>query len=170
MKKNEVYHYYVEGHDEKKIVDILKRDMGCIKSGKVDIFNAVQNRFSEARIRTLKSGTIVVLIYDTDVESNITIMNENIIFLKKQPCVKKVLCIPQVKNLEDELINACNIKSISELTKSKSDINYKRDLINCSNLDARLKQNNFQISKLWNRKPDNKFQKFGNDAEQIKIK
>ena len=60
MKKNEVYHYYVEGHDEKKIVDILKRDMGCIKSGKVDIFNAVQNRFSEARIRTLKSGTIVV--------------------------------------------------------------------------------------------------------------
>lgn len=170
MKKSEVYHYYVEGHDEKKIVDILKREMGCIKSGRVDIFNVVQNHFTEARIRTLKSGTIVVLIYDTDVDNHIVTMKENLAFLNKQACIKKVLCIPQVRNLEDELRNACDIKSISELTKSKTDGNYKRDLINCNNLETRLKQSNFQISRFWSLLPDNKFQDFGNDAEQIKIK
>ena len=61
-------------------------------------------------------------------------------------------------------------KSISELTKSKTDGNYKRDLINCNNLETRLKQSNFQISRFWSLLPDNKFQNFGNDAEQIKIK
>lgn len=168
MKKRGNYQYYVEGEDEKCILEVLKRDFGCIASGKIDKFNMIQNRFTVARIRPLKQGTIVVLVYDTDVE-NTEILRQNIDFLRKQSGVGDVICIPQVKNLEDELLFACQIKSIEELTHSRTKTNYKRDLINCTNLAERLKKCNFDISKLWCRVPMNKFQEFGNDADEIKI-
>lgn len=54
MKKNSTYHYYVEGEDEKSLLDALKSDLKCIQSGKVEKFNVIQNRFTAARIRPLK--------------------------------------------------------------------------------------------------------------------
>ena len=75
MRKNGIYQYYVEGEDDKKIVNALKQEIGCIESGKVEKFNVIQNKFSIARIRPLKSGTTVVLVYDTDVETNIDILD-----------------------------------------------------------------------------------------------
>lgn len=169
MRKQEIYHYYVEGEDEKKLLEVLKRDFGCIESGKVDKLNAVQSKFSVARIRTLKPDTIVVLIYDTDVESGLDILQYNVDFLNQQKGIKQVICIPQVKNLEEELLRACNIKSITELTKSASKTNFKRDLINCTNLAARLTACGFNLDKLWDRAPTNKFKQFGNGAKRIKI-
>lgn len=70
---------------------------------------------------------------------NTKILDENIAFLKRQKGIKEVICIPQVRNLEDELVRACNIKNIVDLTKSLTKADYKRDLINCSNLSDRLK-------------------------------
>lgn len=169
MRKQDIYHYYVEGEDEKKLLEVLKRGFGCIESGKVDKLNVVQTKFSTARIRTLKPDTIVVLIYDTDVEDGLAILQYNVNFLNKQKGIKQVICIPQVKNLEEELLRACNIKHITELTKSDSKANYKRDFINCSNLSARLTACSFNVVKLWDRMPDNKFKCFGNDAKKIKI-
>ena len=112
MRKKQVLHYYVEGEDEKSLLEALKRDLGCIETGKVDIMNVIQTRFTVARIRPLKPGTIVVLVYDTDVETNMEILQFNIEFLKKQTGIKEVICIPQVRNLEDELRNACDIKAV----------------------------------------------------------
>lgn len=169
MRKKAIYHYYVEGEDEKSLLNALKSDMGCIESGKVDKFNVIQNRFTNARIRPLKPGTIVVLVYDTDVEDNISVLKDNIDFLRKQGGIKDVICVPQVKNLEDELKNACNIKNIGELTKSGTKTDYKRDLISCSNLGVRLCKCQFDVSKFWSKIPSNEFQKFGNGAEKIKI-
>ena len=168
MRKQEIYHYYVEGEDEKKLLEVLKRDFRCIESGKVDRVNVVQTKFSTARVRTLKPDTIVVLIYDTDVEDGLAILQYNVDFLNKQKGIKHVICIPQVKNLEEELLHACNIKNITELPKSDSKTNYKRDLINCNNLAARLTACGFDMTKLWSRKPSNKFEWFGNGAEKIK--
>jgi len=128
--RKDIYHYYVEGEDEKKLLDVLKCDLGCIESGKVDKVNVVQTKFSIARIRPLKQNTIVVLVYDTDIEDGIEILQYNVDFLNSQKGIKEVICIPQVKNLEDELLCACNIRNITELTKSASKSNYKRDLIN----------------------------------------
>lgn len=82
MRKRGIYRYYVEGEDEKSLLNVLKRDLGCIESGKIDLFNVVQNRFTTARIRSLKPKTIVVLVYDTDVETNLEILRYNIEFLK----------------------------------------------------------------------------------------
>lgn len=169
MGKNSIYHYYVEGEDEKSVLNTLKRDLGCIESGKIDKFNVVQNKFTIARIRPLKPGTTVILVYDTDVETNMEILRYNVTFLKKQSGIKAVLCIPQVKNLEDELVRACEIRSVEELTKSGTKSDYKSALINCSNLGSRLSKCKFDISKFWNRTPSNGFREFGNDAERIKI-
>ena len=154
---------------KEKLLEVLKRDVGCIESGKVDKVNAAQTKFSVARIRTLKPDTIVVLIYDTDVEDGLDILQYNVEFLKRQTGIKEVICIPQVNNLEEELLRACNIKNITELTKSDSKTNYKRDLINCNNLAARLAACGFDVAKLWNRTPTNKFKHFGNGAKKIKI-
>lgn len=56
-------------------------------------------------------------IYQYYVEMNTKILDENIAFLKRQKGIKEVICIPQVRNLEDELVRACNIKNIVDLTK-----------------------------------------------------
>ncbi|MBP3616436.1 MAG: hypothetical protein J6J38_00185 [Lachnospiraceae bacterium] len=168
MRKKQVLHYYVEGEDEKSLLEALKRDLGCIETGKVDIMNVIQTRFTVARIRPLKPGTIVVLVYDTDVETNMEILQFNIEFLKKQTGIKEVICIPQVRNLEDELRNACDIKAVRELTKSKTKTDYKRDIIRCSNLGERLRTCGFDIMQFWSRLPENAFRQFGNDAHKIK--
>lgn len=167
MKPKGIYHYFVEGDDEKKLLNTLKLQLECIASGKVDILNVVQERISTAKVRTLKSDTIVVLVYDTDV-ANTTILKSNIDFLKRQSNIKKVLCIPQVYNLEDELLRSCNIKSISALFGSSGTSNFKRDFKNCTNLDSKLQQNNFDVTLLWNKIPANDFSVFGNDSQNIK--
>lgn len=169
MRKNVNYHYYVEGEDEKSVLNVLKRDVKCIESGKVEVFNVVQKRISTARIRPLKTGTIVVLVYDTDVETNIDILRNNIVFLEKQRGIREVICVPQVRNLEEELTNACKVKNVWELTKSPTKTDYKKALINCSNLGARLCRCQFDINRFWSRIPQGIFGQFGNDAEKIKI-
>lgn len=167
MAKSDIYQFYVEGEDEKKIVETLKKDMKSIVSGKVDVLNVVQKEIKIPRIRTLKSGTIVVLIYDTDVE-RIDILESNIRLLAQSKHIKRILCIPQVNNLEDELIRATNIRHVKDLLGSKSLADYKRDLIKCTNLDKKLKEKAFDISKFWSKCPNNSFEKFGNDSDKIK--
>lgn len=168
MKKQLNYQYYVEGEDEKCLLNTLKTDLRCIQPGKVDKFNAVQSRFTDARIRTLKPNTIIILVYDTDVDFT-EILRYNIAFLNQKSAIKQVFCIPQVNALENELLRSCQIKTIQELTHSSSKANYKRDLINCTNLAARLKCCNFDISKMWTQIPLNSFFEFGNDASKIKL-
>lgn len=82
---------------------------------------------------------------------------------------RNVVCIPQVKNLEDEFLRACQIKSVMELTGSKSMDNFKKDLIKCTNVAARLQKCNFDSSKLWSLQSKNCFSEFKNNAEKIKL-
>ena len=170
MSRNTNYQYYVEGDDEKCIVNVLKTDLRCIVPGKVEKLNVVQEKFTLSRIRTIKTGTVVVLVFDTDT-SNIGCLKENVDFLKKQKgIIKQVICIPQVRNLEEELVYSCDIKKVEELTQSRSQKDYKRDLLTCSNLGTRLKKCGFSIDNFWSRNPQNDFRFFPNDASQIKLK
>lgn len=170
MKKQIYYQYYVEGENEKYLVNVLKTELRCILPGKVDKFNVVQDKLTTARIRILKPNTVIVLIFDTDVEKT-DILLENIRLLEKQKAVKEVICIPQAKNLEDELFRSCDIKQIKQLTHSCSKKDFKRDLLNCTNLGARLKKCGFSIEKLWSRQSAGAFRSDGiwNDAAKIKI-
>ncbi len=169
MAKNEIYQFHVEGEDEKKLIETLKKDMNVIVSGKVEVLNVIQKEIKTPRIRTLKTGTNVVLIYDTDIERT-DILNKNINLLKSSKHIKRIICIPQVLNLEDELVRATNMRQVLELLGSKTLTDYKRDLIKCSNLDKKLQEKNFDIAKLWNEVPPADFIRYGNDSALIKKK
>lgn len=101
----DVYQYFVEGDDEKRLIEVLKTDMRLIQPGKVQVVNVVQERLTDLKLRVLSEGTILIFVFDTD-SGNIDILNENIKKAKKSSRVKKVYCITQVKNIEDELIRS----------------------------------------------------------------
>jgi hypothetical protein len=166
--KREQYHYFVEGEDDRKVVNTLKTDLQWIKPGKVQVFNVIEEELTSLITRTLKPGTIVVLVFDTDTGKKNTLL-KNIRFLQKDSNVKQVLCIMQVKNLEDEFLRSCAISQIKELTGSKSNSDYKRDLLRQSNLADKLKKHQFQFEKFWN-SSDKVYESTCNDSAQIKIK
>lgn len=82
--------------------------------------------------------------------------------------LKMFICIPQVKNLEDELIYSTKIKKIKDLLESKSDDYFKRDFMRCNNLIKKLEEKEFKISKLWSRNAVDIYEKYKNDSEKIK--
>lgn len=143
-----IYHYYVEGECEKKLVDTLKDNSNrMIVAGKVDVFNVQQEVLTSLHLLPLKRNTTIILIYDTD-KKNEKILNENLKVLKDNG-FKDVICIAQNKNIEDELIRSTNIKDIKELLNSKSNKDFKTDFIKENKLLDKLKAHKFDISKMW---------------------
>ena len=168
MAKNRYYHYFVEGQDEEKVVQVLKTDLRCIVPGKVQVFNVIEQKLTKMRLMSLKPDTVVVLVFDTDTGKTATLL-DNIRFLKTAANVKEVLCVTQVKNLEDELMRSCDIKQIRELTGSRSNKDYKHDMRGDSHFYQKLKNRNFRFEAFWN-STDKNFQEKGirNDAYKIK--
>ena len=167
MQKKGYYQYYVEGEDERKLLSVLKTEMECIVPGKIEVFNVVQEEITAIRLMQLKKGTTVILIFDTD-EGNIEILRKNMNKLSRCQEVSRLICIPQVNNLEDELLRSCHIKQIKELLGSKSNKDFKHDLIVEKNLKKKLLNHDFDIQKFWNRNPENKFREISNGAINIK--
>lgn len=159
--------YFVEGEDEEKVLSVLKTDMQLIVPGKVSKLNVVQDKLTKARLMNLRPDTTVVLVFDTDTSST-NILKENIEILKKTSAVQSIICITQVRNLEDELTRSCDIKAIRELTGSKTDSEYKHDLIKASNLAALLKKHSFDINKFWVKDAVGIFVEFKNESGLIK--
>lgn len=159
--------YYVEGECEEKFINTLKSELMVVKTGKVQKLNVIEKEISNAHLIALRPDTVVVLIFDTDT-CNIDILNKNIKKLSKCSSVSDLILIPQVKNLEDELIQSCAIKNIKELLKSKSNKDFKGDFIRVTNLANKLKSKNFDINKLWIRTPTPPYQNIKNDAGKIK--
>lgn len=167
MSKNAIYRYFVEGESEQILINALKTDLGLIVPGKVDILNVIQKKINKNWLRTMKPSTTVILVYDTDVE-DVELLKKNIETLKKCAAVKDVWCIPQVKNLEDELVRACNIRNVMDLTGTRTLHDHKRAFINSSNQSQMIERNEFDIEKMWSKVPDDAFAQFGNDSEKIK--
>lgn len=167
MDENSIIQYFVEGEDEKKLVDTLKTEMQLIYPGKSSVFNVVQKTFPVARIMNLKPDTNVVLIFDTDV-GDTKILNQNIHKLEKARNVKRVLLIPQSKRLEHELERACEIKSINELLATSSEREFKTKFIKTTNLAQKLKEKGFDIDRLWIKDGSENFKGIKNDSGEIK--
>ena len=164
---NKSFQYFVEGEDEKKLLTTLKNQLGVIQAGKVQKLNVIEEKISTNIIRTLKKGTIAILVFDTDT-NNVDILNWNIKMLNESHVISKVITVPQVKNLEDELIRSCDIKNIKELLNSRSKKDFKSDLIHVTNLDIKLKEHNFDISLFWNKQPNKPYQNINNESIEIK--
>lgn len=159
--------YFVEGDDEKKLINTLKNQLGVIQTGKVQKLNVIENKITDNIIRTLKKGTVVVLVFDTDTQQT-DILNCNIAKLKACKFISKVITIPQVDNLEDELVRSCNIRKITELLNSRSKKDYKSDLIRVTNLDSKLKEHEFDINLFWSMQPGAPYENIINESEIIK--
>lgn len=86
--------------------------------------------------------------------------------------VKKVILIPQISNLEEELVYSTNMKQIKEFTKSKSNKAFKSDFLSMtdSNVPKKLNEVNFDIKRLWGRNATNRYKIFTNESEYIKKK
>ena len=109
-KTSGIFQYYVEGDDEKRLIETLKTDLRLIIP---QILNVVQERLSDMNLRTLQAGTILVFVFDTDV-GDPAILNENITKAKQSSNIKDVYCVPQVKNIEDELVRAMGLRNIED--------------------------------------------------------
>lgn len=160
--------YFVEGEDEKKLVNTLKNDLKVIIPGKVQTLNATQKIISDLVLRTFKKGTIVVLVFDTDT-ANLNILNSNIKKLEKCTSVSEIITIPQVRNLEDELVYSCNIKKITELLNSRSVSDFKSEFIHITNLGSKLKEHCFDIIRFWSRNPGAPYQEIVNKSNRVKL-
>jgi len=160
--------YYVEGEDEEKLINILRSKLRVIKPGKVQKLNVVEHEITDARLRTLSRGTMVVLIFDTDT-GYVDILNRNLKKLKECSSISEIVTIPQVPNLEGELVYSCNIRNIEALLNSKSKGKFKSDLIHASNLERKLQEQQFDIHLFWSRTPGPPYQDIENQSERVKL-
>lgn len=160
--------YYVEGEDEEKLIHVLKAELQVIRPGKVQKLNVVERELTNARLMTLRPGTMVVLVFDTDT-GYIDILRKNLEKLKKCSSVSEVVAIPQNKNLEQELVHSCDIKKVTELLDSKSRKDFKTDFIRTKNLADKLKEHRFDIRQLWCGQPSPPYQNIVNQADKIKL-
>lgn len=168
MPKNNPIQYYVEGEDEKKFLNVLKTDLRLILPGKVDRFNAVEQAITNARLRTLSPKTTVVLVFDTDTGRK-DILLQNIVKLRASSRVVRVITVPQVRNLEDELVRSCDIKDARELLGCRSLQNFKAEFIRISNLKGKLLQHGFRFDRLWAKPPADTYLGIQNEADQIRL-
>ena len=164
------YHYFVEGDTERKFVEVIKESK-YVYSGRIEKRNLLQKKISDNILKNIQKNTIIVIVFDTDVLdiNNINILDKNIEVLESNTRVERVICIPQIKNLEDELIYSTNITKIIDLLESKSKKDFKNDFNNCNNLIKKLEEKEFKISKLWSREAKNIYKKYENKSKEIKL-
>ena len=154
MIGNKIVHYYVEGECEQKLVRTLIDDFKLLPPGTIKVLNIKQKLIPKSILINLHPGSYIVFIFDTDVD-NYEFLIENRKILEKMKAKIKIILLPQVKNLEDELKRSCNIRQIRELTHSRSDKDFKRDFIKAGNLMSLMKHAGFDYSLLWEQKmPD----------------
>ena len=169
-----IYQYYVEGENEKKLVEVLSKEYKYIKAGKVEVFNVVEKSIKNTRIRNFKENHVIILVFDTDTNNTKT-LEANIEYLKrlvKSKKIKDVILIPQVHNIEDELVRSCNINNIKELLKSKSKKEFKTDFNKATNQRIRciLKDKDFNFKKLWRTEPVGVFSGFKCELSKLENK
>lgn len=167
--KSKFVQYYVEGEDEKKLIEVLKA-MEMIRPGKVQTLNVIEREIANARLMSIQPGTMVVLVFDTDTGYT-HILAKNLKKLEKCVAVSETVTIPQVPDLEQELVRSCDIKRVTELLGSRSRKDFKGDLIRVTNLAAKLREHHFNIQEFWNKKPTGPYRDIPieNQAGRVKL-
>jgi hypothetical protein len=146
MKNNCIY--FVEGRCEEKLLNALKEQPQKIQSGRVKVFNVIQNPLSNSQLITIQPGTTVALVFDTDIPLT-DCLKDNIQRLGKYCSKVKIVYLPQVLNFEGELVRCSDLKSASDLTHSKSNKDFKRDFCAMTNARAALERVNLSVERLW---------------------
>lgn len=165
---SKIYHYFVEGECEQKLLNAYRiSPYELFTSGKVTVFNFINKKLDYSRIRVLDRSTIIILVYDIDV--NITKTLEYNLSLLKKFGFNKIYHIQSINNFEDELVFSTNLQNINTLFKTQGKDDFKREFIHCSNIVKKLNNFGFDISKMWSRVNNNEpFNKYSTD-EALKI-
>lgn len=147
---SKIYKYFVEGEFEEKLINILKTPpINCLTPGKVEVFNVIQDELSKQRLLSIKPNSIVVLVYDIDVNDD-KILKINVEKLK-QYGYKNIIHIQSIRNFEDELVYCSSVTSVNQIFKTQSKSEFKSKFMHSNNILNTLKNINFDISKLWSR-------------------
>lgn len=164
MKNNCIY--FVEGQCEQKIVEALKEEPQRLRSGKIKLLNPITQEIPSSVLLTIKKGSVVVLIFDTDIL--ITEQLKNNIRRIRKYCKVDIVYLGQVLNLEDELVRCTDISRIQELTNSKSKKDFKRDFCAMTNCRQVLDRHNLDVELMWNSKFPEKFEFLENNSNTVK--
>lgn len=167
MKNNCIY--FAEGKCEERLLNALKESPQKIQPGRIKVFNVVQALLPKSQLVTIQAGTTVVLVFDTDVP-NTEYLRENMKRLSTLCTRIKLVFLPQVRNLEDELVRCCDIKSVTDLTHSRSNKDFKRDFCSLTNVRAVLERANLDVERIWTENTPAEFAFLVKNSQEIKMK
>ena len=168
MARENRFVYFVEGDTEKRLIEVLKTDLQVIKPGKVRKLNVIEQVITQRDLMQYPDKSVLVFLFDTDT-SKADILTKNLSFSKKMANIGKVICIPQVRNMEEELEFSCvNIRDVTEITQSRSRSDFKRDFLRERNLVAKLAESGFDMERLWSRQPCGVFRNVNNASDLIR--
>lgn len=162
--------YYVEGPCEQQLIAALKEAPERLIPGKIKVFNVVQNLIPKSQILSIRPGTTVVLVFDTDV-SQTSNLQRNLELLARYCGKLKIVFLPQVLNLEEELVRCTDVRAVTELTQSGSIKNFKTDFCKMKTKDCRsmLGRHKLDYMRLWMTKTPESFAFVENNGSQIKL-
>lgn len=123
---------------------------GKLVPGKVIIHNVIQDEIPRREIVKILPGTMVVFAFDTDVEK-IDILMKNIEYVKKYVTNVKIINLAQVRNFEDEIARATDVKKAQDLTRSRSISDFKSDFCRLKVAECRntLERHGIDVKSLW---------------------
>lgn len=166
MKNNCIY--FVEGKCEAALLAALKEPPQKILSGRVKVFNVISNLIPRSQLITIQAGTTVVFVFDTDVPVTES-LKKNIAHVSTYCSKTKIIFLPQVLNLEDELVRCTNISNITDLTRSRSKKDFKRDFCAMTNCRDILTRHQLDVLRLWTKKPPEVFGFLPANSSFVKI-
>ncbi len=166
---NSRYQYYIEGKCEKHLIRTLIEHQ-LILPGKTEVLNPVQEAIKATHLRLLPKKTTIVLIFDTDTP-DIDMLKKNLGFLRLQPNIHDIITIPQIRNLEDELLRCTDIHRIRDLLNCSHDSDFKTAFVEEKRLFEKLTAHKFDIRKLWSSSPIAPYTSLNiqNQGERIKL-
>ena len=162
--------YYVEVPCEQQLISALKEAPEKLIPGKIKVFNVVQNLIPKSQMLSIQAGTTVVLVFDTDVSQTLN-LKKNLELLERYCGKLKIVFLPQVLNLEEELVRCTDVKTVTKLTKSGSVKNFKTDFCKMKVKDCRsmLERHQLNIARLWMTKTPDAFDFTENNGDSIKL-
>lgn len=159
--------YFVEGDCEAKLINALKQKPELLQPGKVVVLNLIQNYIPKSRLLSISPETKVVFVFDTD-KKEVEHLRKNIEYIEKYCKKSKLIFLPQVLNLEDELVRCTDVSEPKEITKSKSNSNFKSDFCKLTDARSTLTRHQLDVLALWSQNPPEPFTFVKNNSSQIK--
>lgn len=109
-----------------------------------------------------------VFVFDTDVPITEK-LKQNIARVEKYCKQSKLIFLPQVRNLEDELVRCTDVAKVTDLTRSKSISNFKTDFCKMSNRRVALTKHQLNVLRLWTTNPPEPFTFIPQNSNAIKV-